>query len=427
MRGLRHVVAVLIAASSIAPLSAQTPTGTVRGQIVDNATRMPLGGVAVVIGARGALSREDGRYTITGVPAGTDSVRARLIGYGPGSKTVTVAGGDTVSADFELVPQAVHLASVVVVGYGQQRAGDVTTSVSQVASKDFNTGPVVTPQNLIENKIAGVEVIDNNQPGGGISIRVRGQASYTAGSEPLYVVDGVPLGTGSGGGITTGNDALNYLNPNDIATITVLKDAASAAIYGTNASNGVVLITTKSGAGRPSVEYGGNFSSASVTRLPSMLTAAQFRAAVTAHDAAALPQLGTANTDWFGLVDRTAMGRQQNVSFAGAGPTNDYRFSLGYNDQQGILQGNSTQQIQLRLNYGQRFYDDRLTVRANVAGSRAFDKFTPNGVLFNAAQMGPTQPIFDTSSTPLVSPFGPVSRTGYYNWPGNSLTSPDNP
>ncbi len=427
MRGLRHAVAVLVAAASIAPLSAQTPTGTVRGQIVDNATRMPLSGVAVVIGARGALSRDDGRYTITGVPAGTDSVRARLIGYGPGSKTVTVAGGDTVSADFDLVPQSVHLASVVVVGYGQQRAGDVTTAVSQVASKDFNTGPVVTPQTLIENKIAGVQVIDNNQPGGGISIRIRGQASYSAGSEPLYVVDGVPLATGSGAGISTGNDALNYLNPNDIASITVLKDAASAAIYGTNASNGVVLITTKTGAGRPHVEYGGNFSSASITRLPSMLTASQFRAAVTAHDAGALPQLGTANTDWFGLVDRTAMGQQHNVSFAGVGLTSDYRFSLGYNDQQGALQGNSTQQIQLRLNYGQRFYNDQLVVRANVAGTRSFDEFTPGGVLYNAAQMGPTQPIFDTSTAALISPFGPLSRTGYYNWAGNSLTSPDNP
>ena len=410
-----------------APLGAQQQTGTIRGRVTNAATQQPLAGVTVTVGRRVAISGADGGYVIKDIPAGSDTLRAHLIGYAAEKRPVTLAGGDTLAVDLAMTAQAVNLSSIVVIGYGQQRAGDVTTSLSQVASKDFNTGPIVTPQNLIENKIAGVEVIDNNQPGGGISIRVRGQASYTAGSEPLYVVDGVPLGTGSGGGISTGNDPLNYLNPNDIATITVLKDAASAAIYGTNASNGVVLITTKAGVGRSHVEYGASFSSSSVTRLPSMLTAAQFRAAVTQYDSAAVSQLGNANTDWFSLVDRNAMGQQHNVSFAGAGLTNDYRFSVGYNDQQGILKGNSTQQIQLRLNYGQRFYNDRLSVRANVAGTRSYDQFTPGGVLFNAAQMGPTQPMFDTTTAPLVSPFGPLSRTGYYNWPGNSLTSADNP
>src|SRR5881409_1142099 len=129
MKPLLQVISIAgLAVLCAAPLRAQATSGTVRGQIVDNVTRLPLGGVAVVIGTRGALSREDGLYTITGVPAGTDSVRARLIGYGPGSKTVTLVGGDTVTADFDLIPQAVHLASVVVVGYGQQRAGEVTTS-----------------------------------------------------------------------------------------------------------------------------------------------------------------------------------------------------------------------------------------------------------------------------------------------------------
>ena len=427
MRRVACVIGALLVGLGAARLGAQQPTGTVRGRVTNAATQQPLAGVSVTVGRRAGVTRADGGYVLTDVPAGSDTVRARLIGYAPATQAVTVTSGDTVTVDLAMTARAVNLASVVVVGYGQQRAGDVTTSVTQVASKDFNTGPIVTPQSLIENKIAGVQVIDNNQPGGGISIRVRGQASYTAGSEPLYVVDGVPLGTGSGGGISTGNDALNYLNPNDIASITVLKDAASASIYGTNASNGVVLITTKTGAGRPHVEYGGSFSSSSVTRLTSMLTAAQFRTAVTQHDSTALPQLGNANTDWFSLVDRTAFGQQHNVSFAGAGLTNDYRVSVGYNDQQGILQGNSTQQVQLRLNYGQRFYNDRLTVRANVGGSRSYDQFTPGGVLYNAAQMGPTQPIYDTSSTGLMSPFGPVPSTGYYNWPGNSLTSPDNP
>src|SRR5207302_11156397 len=179
----------------------------------------------------------------------------------------------------------------VVTGYGAQRAGNMTGSAAKVNAGQFNTGPIVSPQLLIENKVAGLQVVDNNEPGGGLSIRIRGQASVNAGSEPLYVVDGVPLGTGSGGGLSAGRDPLNFIHPNDIASLTVLKDAASAAIYGTNASNGVVLITTKSGQGRASVEYGSAFSAASVTRLPSMLNAAQFRAAVAQYDTAGLAQL----------------------------------------------------------------------------------------------------------------------------------------
>ncbi|HET7790397.1 MAG TPA: SusC/RagA family TonB-linked outer membrane protein [Gemmatimonadales bacterium] len=429
MRSLRWLIAcALTAAAAAAPLAAQGATGTIRGRVTDAATQQPIPGATVTFGTRGGISQTDGRYTIYGAPAGTDSLRVRVIGYAPISQSVTVAGGDTVNVDVAMTAKAVNLASVVVIGYGQQRAGDVTTSVTQVAAKDFNPGVIVTPQSLIENKVAGVEVIDNNQPGGGISIRVRGQASYTAGSEPLYVVDGVPLGTGSGGGISTGNDPLNYLNPNDIESITILKDAASASIYGTNASNGVVLITTKSGQGKSRVEYGGSFSASSVTRLPSMLSPTQFRAAVAKYDSTALPQLGNANTNWLDLIGQTGMGQQHNVSFSGSGAANDYRFSLGYTNQDGVVRGTTTQQIQLRLNYGQRFYDNKLSIRGNIAGSRSMDQFTPNGVLFNAAQMGPTQPIFDTSSATLLAPWGAqLPPTGYYNWPGNSLTSRDNP
>jgi TonB-linked SusC/RagA family outer membrane protein len=416
MRRLRCVIGALLAVLGTAPLCAQQPTGTIRGRVTDAATQRPLAGVSVTVGRRAAVTGADGRYLVNDVPAGTDSVRARLIGYAPATQAVTVAGGDTVTVDLAMTVRAVNLASVVVVGYGTQRAGDLTTSASQLGAEDFNRGTIASPQQLIADKIPGVQVVDNNEPGGGLSIRVRGTASVTASSEPLYIVDGVPLGTGSGGGLSAGRDPLNFLNPNDIASITVLKDAASAAIYGTNASNGVVLITTKSGQGRPRVEYGSGFSAASVTRLPSMLSAAQFRAAVTQYDTAGVAQLGTANTNWFDLVDQTGMGQQHNVAVAGSGASNNYRLSLGYFDQNGILKGSSTQRVSLNVNYNQRLYDDRLDFKANLTGSRAYDQFTPNGVLYNAAQMGPTQPVFD-----------PTSGTGYYNWPGNSLTSADNP
>ena len=247
MKRLRYVSGALLTVLEMASLGAQQPTGTIRGRVSDAATQQPLSAVTVTVGSRAALTQADGRYVITGVPAGTDSARARMIGYAPAAQAVTVVGGDTVVVDLALRAQAVRLSEVVVVGYGEQRAGNITGSVAQVTSKDFNTGTILSPQQLIENKVAGVEVVDNNGPGDSLSIRIRGQASVNAGSEPLYVLDGVPLGTGSGGGLSAGRDPLNFLNPGDIESITVLKDAAAAAIYGANASNGVVLITTKSG------------------------------------------------------------------------------------------------------------------------------------------------------------------------------------
>ena len=417
MKRLRYVSGALLTVLEMASLGAQQPTGTIRGRVSDAATQQPLSAVTVTVGSRAALTQADGRYVITGVPAGTDSARARMIGYAPAAQAVTVVGGDTVVVDLALTAQAVRLSEVVVVGYGEQRAGNITGSVAQVTSKDFNTGTILSPQQLIENKVAGVEVVDNNGPGDSLSIRIRGQASVNAGSEPLYVLDGVPLGTGSGGGLSAGRDPLNFLNPGDIESITVLKDAAAAAIYGANASNGVVLITTKSGQGRPRVEYSGSVSAASVTRLPSMLNAAQFRAAVLQYAPQNDSLLLNANTNWFDLVDQTAMGQQHDVALSGAGSNNSYRLSLGYANRDGILKGSTAERISLGIGYDQQLYTGRLDLRANLKGSRTLDQYTPNGVLYNAAQMGPTQPVYDSTST-----------TGYANWAaGNPLTSADNP
>jgi iron complex outermembrane receptor protein len=347
---------------------------------------------------------------------GAYTLGARLIGYASAARSVTVAGGDTVVVDLALTRQALGLSEVVVIGYGERRAGDLSSAVAQVNAGSFNTGTITSPQQLIENKVAGVQVIDNNEPGGGLSVRIRGQASINARFEPLYVLDGVPLGTGSGGGLSAGRDPLNFINPNDIASMTVLKDAAAAAIYGANASNGVVLITSKSGQGRPGVEYSGSVSGAWVTRLPAMLNAAQFTSAVQTYAPQNAALLSNANTDWFSLVDRTAVGQSHNFALSGVGATNSYRLSLGYANQDGILQGSSAQRISLFANYDQQLYDGRLDLRAIVRGARTLDQYTPVGVLYNAVQMGPTQPVYD-----------PTSATGYSNWPGNQLTSADNP
>src|SRR5437764_4952725 len=271
MRRAGCVIGGLLAVLGAAPLGAQQASGTVRGRVTDATTQQPLAGATVSLGNRRALSQGDGRYLITAVPAGTDSLRARLIGYARAAQAVTVAEHDTLVVDLALTSQAVSLSAIVVTGYGTQRAGDITGSVTAVTDSQFNTGRIISPQMLIQSKVPGVQVVDNNEPGGGLNIRIRGPTSVHASSEPLYVVDGLPLGTGAGGGLSlTGRDPLNFLSPNDIENITVLRDASAAAIYGSNAANGVVLITTKSGKGQQGthVEYTTSASASSVARTP---------------------------------------------------------------------------------------------------------------------------------------------------------------
>lgn len=421
MRRARYILGALLALFWITPVGAQESTGAIRGRITHDETQQPLAGVRVQVGSRVSITRSDGRYVFTDLPAGPDTLRVRLIGYSPISRTVTVLAGQEVTVDFALTAHVVSLAEIVVTGYGEQRAGDITGAVTAVSSDQFNTGRIISPAELIGAKVAGVQVVDNNEPGGGLTIRIRGATSVNASSDPLYVIDGMPVGTGAGGGLSAGRDPLNFLNPEDIENITVLRDASAAAIYGANAANGVVLITTKSrsalrGRTGSQVEYTSSFSSSSVTRLPSMLNAAQFRTAVQTYAPQNVGQLQTATTNWFNQVTRAAFGQEHNVSLSNASESMFYRLSLGYLDQDGILLGTTAQRLSLGLSYQQRLFDDRLNVRVNMKGSRASDLFTPGGVLSNAAQMGPTQPVYDQATT-----------TGYYDWPGNTLTSADNP
>jgi iron complex outermembrane receptor protein len=416
MRRFHYCTCALLALAWTAPLVAQQPAHTIRGRITDNTTQQPIIGVVVTVGGHSAVTQSDGRYTITGVPGGSDLLHAKLIGYLPANQPVMVTGDETVVVDVALTPSAVNLSAVVVTGYGVQRAGDITGSVTAVSDSQFNTGRVVSPQMLIQSKVAGVQVVDNNDPGGGLSLRIRGPTSATASSEPLYVVDGVPLGTGSGGGLSAGRDPLNFINPNDIQDMTVLRDASAAAIYGTNAANGVVLIQTKTGRGTQGAqfEYNSSASVSSVTRLPDMLNAAQFAAAVAQYAPTRVDSLRGANTDWFGLVGRTAYGQEHNFSFTNGGTDNSYRLSVGYLKQNGVIRASSVDRVSLGFNYRQNM-SDRLNLRTSVRGSRSIDQFTPGDVLGNAAAMAPTQPVLD-----------PTSSTGYWDW-RTTNAAPTNP
>ncbi len=422
MRRAGFILGALLALVCAGPLHAQQ-TATVRGRVVDDATKQPLVGVQVSVGGRGALTQADGRYVITGVRAGSDTVRSRRIGYAPSRLSITVLGSETVVADFSLTAQAIGLAEMVVTGYGQQTAGDITGAVSQISTEDFNPGRITVPVQLIQGKVAGVQVVDNNEPGGGTTIRIRGATSVNASSDPLYVVDGMPVGTGAGGGLSAGRDPLNFLNPNDIQSVTVLKDASAAAIYGANAANGVVIITTKSGglgsARGTQIEYSSSYSSSSISKQASVLNASQFAAAVAAHAASRVSMLGTANTDWQALTTHASFGHDQNLSVTNSGGGSYYRLSLGYLNQDGVLRGTNTQRLSLALNYDQRLFDNHLDIKANLKGTRTDDKFTPGDVLGGSRSMAPTQPVYDPNNT---QGYG----TGYWDWntAGASASNP---
>ncbi len=431
---LRYGTILLLAAVWTAPLRGQESTGTVTGRVTDQVSQQPIRGANVTLAGKAAQSRDDGRYVLTGVPAGTDTLRVTLIGFAPLAREVTVSTGQVLELDLPMNAQALNLSEMVVVGYGEQAAGNITGAVTSISAQEFNKGRIISPTELIQNKAAGVQVVENNEPGGGTSIRIRGATSVNASSEPLYVIDGVPIGTGAGGGIVVetnqpdflnpnpgngiakGRDPLNFLNPDDIATITVLRDASATAIYGANAANGVVLITTKNGRDRPAFEYSGTVSASRITRLPSVLNADQFRAAVEQYAPQSVGQLRNANTNWFDAVSRTGIGQEQNAAVSGTGTNMDYRLSFNYLDQQGIIRSTNAQRIGLGINYNQRLLKDQLSLRFNARGSRTEDDFTPDRVLSNAAQMGPTQPIHNGNAP-----------TGYYDNPSPGLTSPNNP
>jgi TonB-linked SusC/RagA family outer membrane protein len=408
MRRVRYVIGALLAVLWIVPLRAQEPGGTIRGRVVDEATQQPLARVTVAVGARGSLTQADGSYLITSVPAGAGTLRVRMLGYAPVTRPITVVTAQTVVVDVAMTAQAISLAEIVVTGYGEQTAGNITGAVAQLTPDEFNPGRITVPAQLLQGKVAGVQVVDNNEPGGGTSIRIRGATSVNANSAPLYIIDGMPMGqtATSSGGLSAGRDPLNFLNPNDIESITVLKDASAAAIYGANAANGVVLITTKSATGRrgQQIEYTSSASAMSVTRLPQLLNAGQFRTAVQTYAPSRVASLGSASTNWWDLITRTGFGQEQNISVTNAGERMYYRLSFGYLNQNGIVKNTTTERLSLGLNSEQHLLDSHLGLKVNLKGSRANDRFS-GGAIGQATGMAPTQPVYD-----------PTDPTGFWDW-----------
>ena len=398
--GTLRALALLAALAVGAPALAQT--GTVTGSITAAEGGRPIPGAQLRAGSAGALSGNDGRYTLQVAP-GTYTVYVRRIGFAPDSVLdVVVQERQTVEVNFALRASAALLEGVVVVGYGTQEARDRTGVVETVSEEEFNGGRIISAEQLIQAKVAGVQVLETGEPGGGKSIRIRGGTSVNASNEPLYVVDGIPLQIG--GGISAGRNPLNFLNPNDIESITVAKDASATAIYGSRGANGVVQITTKGGAGRTQVTYTSSASSSTVINEPDLLSTSQFQAAVQEHAPDNLDLLEGANTDWRDAVQRSAVGQEHSLAVGGSRQDLSYRLSLNYLDQEGVIQGTKVNRLSGSFNYNDMFFGDRLLVRSTLIGSRTDDSFTPGGIIGAATAFAPTQPIRDANGN-------------FYEWP----------
>src|SRR5205807_1975197 len=325
---VRHLAPALVAGLFLAvPLSAQDSTGTITGKVTDQTTQQPLANVEVAIAGtpNRELSKSDGTFRLVGVRAGAHRVRATRIGYGSQFQDVTVAAGGAATLDLALLPAAAILEPVVVTGYGTQRREAITGSVSTVDAAAANVGVQTNVDQMIQGRAAGVDITqDNGEPGAGRQVLIRGGSSIGVGgatNEPLYVIDGVPINNvptepqamGVFGDPMLPRNPLNLLNPSDISSITVLKDAAATAIYGSRASNGVILIETKKGqsSGGPSFEYDGYVAAASPAKRLPVLTGAEFRQFVNGSVAA-----------W----------RKDSTDFNGRHPATDTIFTLHFKD-----------------------------------------------------------------------------------------------
>lgn len=407
------------------------PSGSITGRVVDAGTQQPVPDVSVFVEGtrRGAVTGPDGTFTIGGVPSGSQTVRARHIGYGAPVQIVTVPNGGSVSVVFAMDKQAAVLEEVVTTGYGSQRRLAITGSVATIDADKASVAVATNVTNLIEGRATGVQITQNSgEPGAGAHILIRGGTSISASNEPLYVIDGVavsgnqlePGGFGIGGDPPLPRNPLNMLNPADIQTITILKDAAATAIYGARAANGVVLIETKKGTGGgPTMEYEFSAGNSWAPRRLDVLSGSQYRAfiqqQVTAGvlPATALAGEGTADTNWEDELMRTSPAINHNLSFAGGSANTTYRASLNYFDQRGVVVANGLKRYQARVNGTHQAIDGKLRMALNLTGSHINNDYLPfnentgfeGGVFINMVNFNPTHPVTVTDPATGVTTY----------------------
>ena len=342
--------------------------------------------------SNGTSTGLDGDFVLT--VSGPDAmVEVSCIGY----KTLTFKASQ-MPPIITVTEDALFLDDVVVIGYGTVKKEDMTGSITAIKSEDINRGAVVSTQDMMKGKVPGLQIIPGDGgPGSGSTIRIRGAASLNASNDPLIVIDGVPIAVDGGAGMA---NPLETINPNDIESFTVLKDASSAAIYGSRASNGVIIITTKKGkGGRPQVSYSGSVSvQTNSKRIPTMAPG-EFRAYVaetfpagTATGDYVQAHLGDSDTDWQDLIFRTAISHDHNVSLSGnVKERMPYRASVGWTSQQGTLHTSDYDRGTLDLSLSPNFFDNHLTVSLSGKGVYTHQNYADGGTVGNAAFFNPTQ------------------------------------
>jgi len=402
------LVILLIGQSAIAQ---QNVTGTV----IDAETSDILIGASVSLkgdATRGTITGPDGKFQLRA--ASGETLVVSYVGYLPQEIGLTTLTNLTIALD----PSTETLEGVVVIGYGKQKKEDATGSVTAISSEDFNKGAITSPQQLLAGKTSGVQVTDGGgAPGEGATIRIRGGSSMSASNDPLIVVDGVPL---DNEGISGMRNSLNSINPNDIETFTILKDASATAIYGSRASNGVIIITTKKGklGSGMKVQYDGKASIYTVPNTLDVLSADEFRALVEeqyADNPNALSLLGESNTDWQKEILKNSFGQDHNVSLSGSTKNTPYRASIGYSNVDGTLLNSQMERYTGSINLNPTYMNNHLKVNISAKGMSVKNRFSNRGALGAALSMDPTQSVLGTEGE-----YG-----GYYTWlqdNGNPIT-----
>ncbi|MDO4510556.1 MAG: TonB-dependent receptor [Bacteroidales bacterium] len=409
------VMVLLCAASAWAQV-------TVNGQVLDETNQPVIGASVLVVGTdKGTATDIDGRFTLN-VPSQSSMLRISYVGY----KTREVAA--SAAASIALEPSAANLDEVVVIGYGAVKKSDATGSVLAIHPDELNKGNRVTAQDALVGKMAGVNVVPGSgAPGEGATIRIRSGASLSASNDPLIVIDGVPVDNSSINGST---NVIGSINPEDIETYTVLKDASATAIYGSRASNGVIVITTKKGSDRLKVNYNANYAYSRAAKTLEVLTAEEFKAFVpTVTGVPAKPDFGTASTDWQDEVLRGAFSTDQNLSVSGKfnckAFNSPYRVSLGFTDQNGIIKTSNYKRYSLGLSLAPSFLNDHLTANLNGKVSYEDNHRVSGSVMNSAINYDPTRAPKTGSATAATDP-----GLGYFIWTNGGAPmaiQPNNP
>lgn len=382
----------------------------VTGTVTDAESEMVLPGVNVVVKGTttGASTDQDGEYSIT-VNSPQDTLVFSFVGYL--EREIPVNERSTI--DVVMATDVQQLEDVVVVGYGTQSEDDATGSIASISSDDFNEGVVSTSDQLLQGRAAGIQITPSSgEPGAGSNIRIRGTSSVRSGNNPLFVVDGVPLSGGNvspgagdfGAGEQSARNPLSFLNPDDIESISVLKDASASAIYGSRGSNGVVLITTKEGQGGA-----GTFNFSSTTSISSVREKIDLvdpedyvDLAVEADAEADIVDYGGA-TDWQDEIYRNAVTQNYSLGYGGGNETTNYRMSLGYMDQDGLVESSGMERLSGRFKASHKLLDDKIQLDLNLVTSRVDDIYAPvtrnagfeGDVIGAALQANPTRPVYD--------------------------------